>query len=104
MAERTLQLKHEARIKLFDDTALTSLYWALGGLAGLVGDVGIAAATEKDSKTTAALFGVSGLAIGLVGGIGVLATQPSGADELEAKARRKLFFQEKTTLRPSLAV
>jgi hypothetical protein len=98
MAERTLQLKHDARIKPVDDAALTSHDWALGGLAGLVGGVGIAAATQEDSKTTAAIFGVSGVAIGLVGVVGALVTQPSGLDQLEAEARRKLFFPKEDDL------
>lgn len=98
MSERTLQLKHEARIQPVDDAAQTSLYWALGGLAGFAGGVGVAAATENESKTTAAIFGVSGLALGLVGVVGALVTQPSGLDQLEAEARRKLFFPREDDL------
>lgn len=91
--EPELERRHVARIEPVDADARTSLYWALGGLAGLGAGLGTAAAVQDSNKGAAAVFGVSGIALGLVGVIGALATQPSGARQLEADTRRRLFLQ-----------
>ncbi len=92
LSEPRLQQQHQSRIRPVDDASKRSLYWALGGLAGMVGGVGLAAAMSKDSPEAAGAFGVTGLVVGLVGVVGALVTQPSGHDQLEAEARRRLFI------------
>jgi hypothetical protein len=93
MKEPALEKSHNARIEPVDDASARSTYWALGGIVGMFAGVGTAAAVEKESGTTAAVFGLSGLAIGIVGVIGALAAQPSGEDQVEADARRRLFLR-----------
>jgi len=39
------------------------------------------------------VFGISGLAIGVVGVIGMLLTMPSMQDSVDAEARHKLFVE-----------
>jgi hypothetical protein len=92
LGEPELQRKHEARITPVDAATNRSLYWALGGLAGLATGVGIAAGVQEEHKTTAAVAGVAGVALGIVGVIGAIISQPSGYAQLEANARRTLFI------------
>jgi len=90
--EPRLQQLHEARIEPVDTASRHSLYWALGGTVGLAGGVGAAAAVENSNKSVAAVLGISGLVLGAVGVVGALVAQPTGQQQLEAEARRKLFF------------
>jgi hypothetical protein len=92
MREPALQRKHEARIQPVYDAHARSLYWALGGLAAMGTGIGIAAAIQDDSPTGAAVAGISGLGLGLVGVFGALAAQPSGEEQLAADAREQLFI------------
>ena len=90
--EPRLQQLHEARIEPVDAASRRSLYWALGGLVGLAGGIAGAAALGDSHQEAAAVVGISGLAMGVVGVVGALVAQPSGQEELAADARRKLFF------------
>ncbi len=92
LGQPELASRHQARIEPVDAASRRSIYWSLGGLAALFGGVGVAAAVQKDSPSTAAGFGVTGIVLGLVGVVGALASQPSGRDQLYADARRKLLI------------
>lgn len=71
---------------------MESLYWSLGGLAGMGIGIGTAAAIQEDNGTAAAVVGVTGVVIGLVGLVGALVAQPSGEaqfhDRINAAQRR----------------
>jgi len=90
--EPRLQQLHEARIEPVDAASRRSVYWAVGGLVGMLGGIAGAAAVGDSNPSVAATLGISGLAMGVVGVVGALVAQPSGQDQLEADARRKLFF------------
>lgn len=92
LAEPELERRHQAPIEAVDAAHLRSLFWAVGGLAGMVGGIGAATAIQDESPTAATVVGVSGLVVGLVGVVGALASQPSGAEQVHADARRKLFI------------
>lgn len=92
MRERKLQKRHQKHIEPVDAAHRRSLYWALGGLGAMGAGIGIAAAVEDESRTAAAVSGVGGIALGLVGAIAALITQPSGERQVHASARRKLFI------------
>src|SRR5512133_1351712 len=92
MAETQLRRRHQARIQPVEDASRRSGYWALGGLAGLGMGLTVAAATSESSPGTATAFGITGVAVGLVSVVGALVTQPSGPEQLDAEARRKLFI------------
>ncbi len=92
MEEPELQERHQAWIDPVDDAHRSSFYWSLGGLAGLFGGLGIAVAVSDQSGGAAAAAGITGVVAGLVGAIGALVAQPSGIDQLNADARRKLFI------------
>ncbi|HMJ12566.1 MAG TPA: hypothetical protein VK524_14175 [Polyangiaceae bacterium] len=92
MRRPRLQRQHQARIEPVDDAHRRSLHWAIGGLVALGAGLGTAVAIEEESPAGAAVAGISGLVGGLVGVVGILASQPSGEDQLYADARRKLFI------------
>ena len=92
MAEPVLEREHEARIAPVDAAERRTTYWALGGLTGLFGGIITAAAIQDQSQTAANVIGISGVVIGLVGVAGLLASQPSGEDQLYANTRRKLLI------------
>jgi hypothetical protein len=92
MNEPELQRAHEARIQPVSDARARSAYWLIGGLVGLGAGVGIAAAIQDESKTGAAVAGLTGLGIGLVGVIVSLANMPSTNAEIKASTRRYLFI------------
>jgi len=92
LSEPRLQQLHEARIEAVDAAAYRSLYWALGGLAGLAAGVGGAVALSDSHPNLAAASGITGLALSVVGVVGALVAQPSGQEQLEAEARTKLFL------------
>lgn len=91
--EPRLQQLHEARIQTVDDANNRAVYWALGGLGGMVVGLGGAAAVADSNKDAAIGLGVGGLVAGLVGVVGALIAQPSGEEQLGAEARRKLFLE-----------
>jgi hypothetical protein len=93
LGEPDLAQRHQARIEPVDAASRRAVYWSVGGLVGLFGGIGVAAAVQKDSPSVAAAFGISGLVLGLVGVVGALASQPSGEDQLYADARRKLLIR-----------
>jgi hypothetical protein len=94
MNEPELEKEHMKSITPVDDAFMDTIYWSLGGLAGMFGGLGIAVAVQEESGEAAAVAGISGLVIGLVGVIGALASQPSGPDQVYADARRTLFIPE----------
>jgi len=93
LAEAPLQQKHELPIERVDAASRHSLYWALGGLGGMAAGIGGAVAVADSSRGAAATLGISGLVAGLVGVVGALVAQQSGADQLQADARRRLFIE-----------
>ena len=93
LAEGTLQRKHNLPIERVDAESRDSLYWALGGLGGMAAGLGGAVAVGDSNQGVAATLGISGLVAGLVGVVGALVAQPSGADQLQADARRRLLIQ-----------
>ncbi len=92
--EPALERQHQAWIDPVDSANRRTIYWAVGGLVGLFGGLGTAAAIQKDSKAGAVALGITGLAVGLVGAVGALASQPPARDQLEADAHRQLFFDD----------
>jgi hypothetical protein len=94
LAEAPLQQKHEPPIERVDAAFRHSLYWALGGLGGMAVGIGGAIAVNNSNRGVATTLGISGLVAGLVGSVGALIAQPSGADQLQADARRRLFIEE----------
>ena len=90
--EPRLQELHEARIEPVDAASRRSVYWALGGMVGMLGGISGAAAVADSNRSVAIALGISGLAMGVVGVVGALVAQPSGQDQLEADARRQLFL------------
>jgi hypothetical protein len=92
LRDNELQLRHEARLAPVDEANTRAWLWSVGGLVGMFGGVGAAAAIEKQDRTAAAVLGVSGLALGLVGVIGGLVSGPSAYDVLDAGARRRLLI------------
>ena len=92
MGEPKVAAKHQARIEPVDQAQRNSLYWVLGGVGGMGLGLGTAAIIQDESESAAAVAGITGLAIGLVGVIGALVAQPSGPDQVEADARRYMFI------------
>jgi len=92
MGEPELARQHQARIDPVDAASRRSIYWSVGGLIGLFGGVGVAAAIQDQSHTAANVFGISGIVLGVVGLVGALVSQPSGEEQLYADTRRKLFI------------
>ena len=93
MDEFALQGQHEERIKPTDDANRRSLGALLIGTGGMAAGVGAAAALNDSHHDAANVFGVSGLAIGLVGVIVGLILAPSEAATMDAEARHKLFIE-----------
>jgi hypothetical protein len=96
--EPGLQHAHQKRIQPVDSASTTATWWFITGLVGLAAGLGTAAAIQKESKTGAAVAGLSGLGIGLGGLIGGWIIMPSPRDEMSADARRRLFFPEEDDL------
>lgn len=94
MQEPELAAAHRARIQPVDDALWKSFNWALGGLVGMAGGIGGAAAVQGESPAAAAVLGVGGLVFGVVAVVVSLGSQPSGYDQMEADARRQLFFAD----------
>lgn len=92
LAEAPLQQKHDIPIERVDAQGRHAVYWALGGLAGLTAGIGGAVAVGDSNRPVSAALGISGLVAATVGVIGALVAQPSGADQLQADARRRLFI------------
>lgn len=92
MGEPDLARSHQGRIEPVDAARRRSLVFSLAGGVGILGGVGIYAATKDGSPTVAGASLGTGLVIGLLGAAGLLFSQPSGHDQLEANARRKLFI------------
>lgn len=90
--EPELERRHQSRIEPVDAAFRRTLYWSLGGLGAMGAGVGTAAVIQDDSPTAAAVFGLSGVVVGLVGAVAALASQPSGDDQVYADARRRLFI------------
>ena len=90
--EPRLQQLHEARIEPVDRANRHAVYFALGGIVGLFGGLGTAAAIGDSNRGAATAFGISGLALGIAGAVAALVAQPSGADQLQADARARLFL------------
>jgi hypothetical protein len=99
LQEPELYRVHQARIEPVDDANAKATWWAVGGLVGLVAGIGTAAAIQDQTGTGAAIAGISGLTIGLTGAIGALVISPSAQDEMDADARRQLFFEGEDDLR-----
>lgn len=93
MDEAALQRQHEDRIKRTDAANRRALVSALIGVGGLVVGVGTAAALNDYNHDAANVFGVSGLAIGLVGSVLALILSPSGDASQNADVRHKLFLE-----------
>lgn len=98
MQEPELAAAHQARIQPVDDALYKTLHWSLGGTAGLLGGLTVAALIQEDSPEAAAVFGIGGLVFGVVAVVVALASQPSGVDQMEADARRQLFFADEDDL------
>src|SRR6187431_349316 len=64
--EPRLQQLHEARIEPVDAASRRSVYWAVGGLVGMLGGIAGAAAVGDSNPSVAATLGISGLAMGVV--------------------------------------
>lgn len=92
LAEPELRLRHQEPIDRVDTQARHALYWALGGLVAMSAGIGAAVALQDSSPTAAGVVGLSGLGLGLVGAIGAVVVMPSGREQADADARRKLFF------------
>lgn len=93
MQEAELQARHRERVAPTDAATRRSLTWGFIALGGMFGGVGTAALIEDRNHPAANVFGVSGLAIGVVGLIGLLLTMPSMQDSVDAEARHKLFVE-----------
>ncbi len=93
MEDPELECRHQARIEPVDAALRTSAYWALGGVGVMLAGVAVAAASAENSPTVAGVAGISGVVFGLTGAGFALAYQPSGPDQLEADARRRLFVE-----------
>jgi hypothetical protein len=93
LRERELEDRHRARIEPVESEEEESLHWALLGLAGMVGGVGLGAALYEPAPEAGITLGVAGILLGVTGAIGSVATQPSGPEKLQADARRRLFIQ-----------
>jgi hypothetical protein len=89
LQEPTLQAKL-ARYQRTNATARRALYWSLGGLGGMAVGVGTAAALNDRNHAAANVFGIAGLALGLVGVIGAIVTMP-WQDGVEAEVGQYLF-------------
>jgi hypothetical protein len=94
MGEPDLQARHEARIKPAEAANRRALTAALIGLGGMFAGVGTAAALNDRNHDAANVFGVSGLAIGLVGVVVAIILSPSDRDRTDAEARQKLFLED----------
>ncbi|QRN95891.1 hypothetical protein JRI60_43755 [Archangium violaceum] len=99
LRDNELQRRHEARIAPVDEANTRVLLWSAGGLVGMFGGIGGAAAIQKQDRTAAAVLGVGGLALGVAGLIGALVSGPSVHDVLEAGARRKLLLPQEDDVR-----
>lgn len=93
MQEPELERTHMARIEPVERAGKKTLTLALISLGGMAAGLGTAAAIEDHSSTGAAVAGISGLTIGLVGAIWALVAVPSVADQIEANTRSKLFLR-----------
>jgi hypothetical protein len=92
LQEPTLEAKM-ARIRRTDAAGRRSLYWSAGvGLGGLTVGLGTGAALNDRNHAAATVFGIGGLAIGLVGVIGALVAMPREQDQLDADAGHYVFF------------
>jgi len=94
MDDFALQGQHEERIQPTDTANRRSLAVLLIGAGGMAAGVGVAAALNDSHHDAANVFGVSGLAIGLVSVIVGLILAPSEKALLDAEARHKLFFED----------
>jgi hypothetical protein len=94
MDEPELERAHSARREPFDRKVRHSLYWMGGGLVGMGAGIGTAVAVQDRSGTAAAVAGLTGLALGLVGVVVGLNVMPSVDEELDVRARRRLLMPE----------
>jgi hypothetical protein len=92
LKEPALQKKHVVIIDRVEAASWRSVWWSIGGLAGLFAGVGTAAAIQEETETGAAVAGVTGLALGLTGVVMALINFPSAADQAAAEAREKIFI------------
>ena len=93
LAETPLQKKHEVPIDRVETQEWHSVYWALGGIGGLAAGIGGAIAVGNSNRAVSTTLGITGLVAAAVGVVGALVAQPSGADQLQADARRRLFIE-----------
>jgi hypothetical protein len=93
MDDAALQAQHQERVKRTDAANRRSLASVLIGGGGMALGVGAAAALNDSHHDAANVFGVSGLAIGLVGVIVALIVAPSEDERMDGEARHKLFLE-----------
>ena len=93
MDEPDLRWEHEERIKPADTAYRRAMAALLIGSGGLFVGVGTAAALNDSHHDAANVFGVSGLAIGLVGVVLGLILTPSENARMAAEARHYLFVE-----------
>lgn len=95
MKEPDLMRVHMAPIEEVEDAEAATLGWSLGSLGVLGLGIGVAAGIQGSSPTGAAVAGVGGVVLGLTALVIALAEQPSGAEQVEADAKRQLFATPK---------
>lgn len=93
LEEPGLEQGHRARLGPVHAALWRSFYWSLAGLGGMGAGVGTAAVIGDEAPTAAAVFGLTGLGIGLVAAIGALSSLPSGSELRYAEARRWLLVR-----------
>jgi hypothetical protein len=93
MEEPDLRAPHEARIRPTDAASRRALVSVLIGGGALVVGLGTAAALNDRNHDAANVFGVSGLAIGLIGSVVALILAPSEEARMDAEARHNLFLE-----------
>ncbi|HEY3499206.1 MAG TPA: hypothetical protein VGK73_31160 [Polyangiaceae bacterium] len=98
MSEPELAQLHQSRIDPVDDAERASLYWLLGGIVGAGAGIGIGMAVLDESEEAGAALILSGVGLAIVGLVGGLVAQPSGRDQVEANARRKLLIPREDDL------
>ncbi|MDD9942096.1 MAG: hypothetical protein OXU20_13710 [Myxococcales bacterium] len=89
--EPALEEAHMAPIRAVEAAETRAIVWGVVGLGGMAAGLGTAAAIQEDSPTGAAVAGISGLIVGLIGVVGMLVEQPSGPEQVVADAHRQLF-------------
>ena len=84
LQEPTLEAK-VAHYRRTNAATRRALYWSLGALGSMTVGVGTAAALNDRNHSAANVFGIAGLALGLVGVIGAIIVMPwQDADAAEA--------------------